>query len=101
MAAAFDLRPNDLLKHEIIRWARDSGRSHFVLGGGVTPDDGILRYKRGFAPTGIVPFTVGEWIHDLVAFESLVRHRKAYEEARDDDQAGWVPVNGFFPAYRC
>ena len=30
-----------------------------VLGGGYGADDGIFRYKRSFAPHGLVPFFVG------------------------------------------
>lgn len=92
-AAAFPLRPNDLLKHEIIRWARETGRTHFVLGGGFRPDDGIFRYKRAFAPRGEVMFRVGEWTHDVDRYGDLVAKRAAAEPA-------WTPESGFYPAYR-
>ncbi|WP_460806506.1 GNAT family N-acetyltransferase [Micromonospora zhanjiangensis] len=36
VAAAFDVRPNDLLKFAIIEWGRQHGKTSFVLGG-VTP----------------------------------------------------------------
>lgn len=92
----FDLRPNDLLKYEIIRWSRSKSLKHFVLGGGAAPNDGIERYKRAFAPSGNVDFLTGQRIFMLEAYEKLVLRREAASSAsntRDTDQA-------FFPAYR-
>ena len=59
LAEAFVLRANDLLKHEIIRWAKEAGKKTFVLGGGYGAADGIFRYKLSFAPQGERPFRVG------------------------------------------
>jgi hypothetical protein len=93
-AESFDLRPNDLLKHEIIRWSREQGKRYFVLGGGYTPDDGIFRYKKSFAPNdGTRPFFVGRRTYDEAASQALVERRK-------QAQPGWEPAEGFFPAYR-
>ncbi|MDT0193797.1 GNAT family N-acetyltransferase [Arthrobacter sp. AB6] len=92
----FDLRPNDLLKYEIIRWSRSKGLKHFVLGGGAAPNDGIERYKRSFAPSGNVDFLTGQRILMPQAYEQLVLRREAESsasDARDTDHA-------FFPAYR-
>ena len=49
-AAAYSVRPNDLVKVEAMRWLKASGRRRYVLGGGVSAGDGLERYKRGFAP---------------------------------------------------
>lgn len=94
---AFSLRPNDLLKYEIIRRLRDQGLTHFVLGGGPRPGDGIFRYKRSFAPGGVVDFKVGEQVHDTEAYAALVRQRalRASQEGMS-----WSPPPDFFPAYR-
>jgi lipid II:glycine glycyltransferase (peptidoglycan interpeptide bridge formation enzyme) len=89
----FALRPNDLLKHEIIAWAKAQGKRRFVLGGGYEPDDGIYRYKLAFAPHGAVPFFAGTRVLRPDAYEALVRARAAAEP-------GWQPRPGFFPAYR-
>jgi hypothetical protein len=83
-AAAFELRPNDLLKVELMLWAREAGKRRFVLGGGQQPDDGIFRYKRSFAPHGLVPFEVGMRIFDADRYAELSRGRETT----------------FFPAYR-
>ena len=95
--AAFHLRPNELLKLEIIGWAKQLGKKWFVLGGGSEPGDGIFRYKRSFAPNGIRPFFVGRRILCEHAYESLLANRR--------EQAGlsgldWKPRCGYFPAYR-
>lgn len=97
LASAFALRPNDLLKYEMIRRLRDQGLTHYVLGGGLRPADGIFRYKKSFAPKGVVDFKVGERVHDRAMYEALVRGLPK--------AAGWVnpPRSAdpdFFPAYR-
>ena len=81
---AFELRPNDLLKVELFRWAKDAGKRRFVLGGGQREDDGIFRYKRSFAPRGLVPFEVGMRVFDPERYAELSRGRQTE----------------FFPAYR-
>ncbi len=95
--AAYDLRPNDLLKHEIIGWARSGGKKRYVLGGGYEPGDGIFRYKRSFAPAGSVPFRVGRRILDSEAYASLVNRKR---ELAANDGRSWTPRPGYFPEYR-
>ncbi len=95
--SAYEHRPNDLLKHELILWAKAAGKSRFVLGGGYTPDDGIFRYKKAFAPAGMLPFRVGHRVLDPARYDALVAAR--ITEAHAIDPA-WVPEPGFFPAYR-
>ena len=87
--AAFDARPNDLLKHEMFGWAHTHGIAEVVLGGGVTAGDGIYRYKRDFFPEGSVPFATGERILDPARYAALVAQR-----------GGEPPDPAFFPAYR-
>ncbi len=97
LAEAFDLRPNDLLKHAIVEWGQGHGKRAFVLGGGYADDDGIFRYKRSFAPQGVVPFCVGMRVNDLQAYAELIRKREAWEHSHG---RAWQPADGFFPAYR-
>jgi hypothetical protein len=94
---AFDLRPNDLLKVEIIRWAQSAGKRRFVLGGGYQADDGIYRYKLSFAPHGVAPFEVGRRIFSRGMYERLVANRAL--QSRDRGEV-WAPSPEFFPAYR-
>jgi hypothetical protein len=65
-------------------WAKRAGKRRFVLGGGHEPDDGIFRYKRSFAPGGLVPFEVGMRVLDPERYAELSGGRETT----------------FFPAYR-
>jgi hypothetical protein len=85
---AYELRPNDLLKWELIRWAKRAGKRRFVLGGGYRTDDGIFRYKRSFAPGGLMPFHVGHRVLDAELYRELT------------ERVGGSGAAGFFPAYR-
>lgn len=95
--SAFDLRPNDLLKCEVIRWGQEHGRWNFVLGGGYAADDGIFRYKRAFAPRGLLPYSVGTRVLDERTYDQLVGAHRARGRRR---LPGWEPDPAFFPAYR-
>lgn len=94
---AFPHAPNDLLKHEVINYGRESGRIGFVLGGGYAANDGIFRYKRAFDPTGVVPFRRVEVVGDPASYRRLVEAR-----LRDVHQAGAELglADGYFPSYR-
>lgn len=96
-AEAFSLRPSDLLQHEIFRHCRDRGLKRCILGGGYRPDDGILRFKRSFAPGGDRPFRVGVKTYDQDASSRLVESRRAWERSQGRE---WNPVEEFFPPYR-
>ena len=85
----FDLRPNDFLKYEIIRWAVEKGLKNFVLGGGYGTDDGIFQYKQALAPNGIVEYYIGRRIFDREMYDQLVSLRG---DAELNEQ--------FFPLYR-
>jgi hypothetical protein len=85
---AFELRPNDLLKWELILWAKEKGKRRFVLGGGYEDGDGIFRYKRSFAPHGLVPFFVGRRVLQPELYRELTERTGRRADAN------------FFPAYR-
>lgn len=97
LSETFALRPSDLIKHSIIQWGLESGKSAFVLGGGYGGPDGIYRFKRSFAPDGELPFCVGKRILDEQTYANLVDLRRTYEA-----QSGksWVPRKDYFPTYR-
>jgi Acetyltransferase (GNAT) domain len=90
---AFAIRPNDLLRWEILLWAQEVGLRQFVLGGGLEMEDGILHHKLAFAPSGRMPFRVGRRVMRPNTYQRLVTAR-----ARAD--AEWSPSPGWFPAYR-
>jgi len=87
-AEYFPLRPNDFLKDGIIQWAKAQGLRRFVLGGGHGTDDGIFRYKRSFAPNGVVDFRVGSLVHEPTEYARLCA------------LSGVQDGSGYFPAYR-
>lgn len=88
----FELRPNDFLKYEIIKWAKERGLKNFVLGGGYGVDDGIFQYKACLAPKGIVDFYIGRKVFDAENYIKLVNIRAA----EDPD----CLQSGYFPKYR-
>jgi hypothetical protein len=94
---AFDLRPNDLLKYEIILWAKRQGKRTFVLGGGYQPRDGVFRYKLAFAPRGGVAFYTGWRVLDDEMYGRLIARRADLARTSGTE---WTPRPGFFPAYR-
>jgi hypothetical protein len=96
LADAFEMRPNDLLKHAIVEWGIGEGLSAFVLGGGYGGPDGIFRYKLAFAPQGEIPFRTGRAIHDAAGYAELVEARRVHEGRTGT----WAPRETHFPAYR-
>ena len=88
----FDLRPNDFLKYEIIKWAKENNFRNFVLGGGYGADDGIFQYKTYLAPKGIKDFYIGRKIFDSERYNKLV-------ELRASDNPECL-VSEYFPKYR-
>lgn len=60
----FKFRPNDYLKHIIIARLKEMNLQYFCLGGGVTLDDGIYKYKKCFSKNGIYDFYIGKKIYN-------------------------------------
>ncbi|MBT8270501.1 MAG: GNAT family N-acetyltransferase, partial [Bacteroidia bacterium] len=90
LAEYFPLRPNEILKHEVIRWAVNNKKRYYVLGGGYGYDDGIFRYKKSFFPGDIIDFQTGRKIIDQEIYSKL--SGIDYSEYRIDKD--------FFPLYR-
>lgn len=97
LAEAYPLGPNYLLKHQGAKWAISQGKKSYVLGGGYEPNDGLLRYKRGYARRGEVPFKVASIIHDEDAYRELKADRAVFEKGAG---VPWRPRPAFFPVYR-
>jgi hypothetical protein len=96
-AGAFAHGPNYILKHQALAWASKAGKKAFVLGGGHKEGDGLMRYKRAFAPADEVPFRVACLTHSEGEYRALVADRAAFEERQG---RFWAPRIGYFPAYR-
>ena len=88
----FDMRPNDFLKYEIIKWAKEKGLKNFVLGGGYGSDDGIFKYKTCLAPSGVVDFFIGRKVFNRELYNQLV-------ELREIDNPECLESK-YFPKYR-
>lgn len=84
----YNLKPNEILKYEIIKWAYVKKLKNFVLGGGYGSDDGIYEYKLGFAPQGVYDFYIGRKIFNNDLYEKLCKVKNVDTN------------NPFFPAYR-
>jgi predicted N-acyltransferase len=97
IAEAFELRPNDLLKHAIIEWGIEHEKTAYVLGGGQNGADGIFRYKLSFAPRGTVTFKVGKRVYNEQANQCLARQRERWEQQQGNL---WCPRERYFPLYR-
>jgi Acetyltransferase (GNAT) domain len=97
LAEAYPLGPNYLLKHRIASWAMAEGKKSYVLGGGYDPEDGLLRYKRGYSRKGEVAFKVASMVHDEPAYRELVRDRSTCAASTG---SSWTPRPAFFPSYR-
>lgn len=90
----FGLRPNDFLKFEIIKWAKEKGLKNFVLGGGYGSDDGILQYKTCFAPHGVKAFYIGRKVLDSEVYDRLCLLRGVKSNSMNLKEVR------FFPEYR-
>jgi len=91
------LRPNNLLMHETLAWARRHGLARYHLGGGVTgePNDSLLRFKSSFGGQRAVLYTYGR-VHDEAAYRVLSELKIAHER-----RVHGVPVaSDYFPLYR-
>lgn len=91
----FSMRPNEFLKYEIIKWAKEKGLKQFILGGGYgdnADNDGVYRYKKSLAPKGVYDFYIGKKIFDEEKYAKLVAIRKA--------ETGIDKASRFFPKYR-
>lgn len=94
-ARYFAARPNDLVKHEMIRWCKRQGIRRLQLGGGLTsePSDSLYRYKKSFAPRGEQSFYVGSRILDADRYRMLTERHLAQSPDRPAHPT-------YFPAYR-
>jgi len=89
----FISRPNNLLKHQVILWAKAKGLKYFLLGGGYEENDGIFKYKYSFAPDGVRDFYVGKRVinQNIMSCLEELKERNGHIQHNKSD---------FFPSYR-
>jgi len=95
----FDKRPNDLLKHEAINWARSNNVSYYILGGGYGKDDGIFNYKKSFFPNDVVVYYTGRSVISPAIYEKLFYLNNTERKEKGLDELS-ITDNSFFPIYR-
>jgi len=94
----FDKRPNDLLKFEMINWARDNNLKYYVLGGGYGFEDGIYKYKKSFFPNDIVTYNTGRKIINAEAYKELFELNNSLR-TKNGLEALSIDDTSFFPLY--
>ncbi|EFK59773.1 GNAT family N-acetyltransferase [Sphingobacterium spiritivorum] len=93
---AFEKRPNDFLKFEVINWARSMEFKYYVLGGGYGYEDGIFKYKKAFFPDDVIEYNTGRKIVNDDLYLSYVEEvNKAKENSNELD----LNDTSFFPLY--
>lgn len=94
----FDKRPNDFLKVEVINWARNKGKKHYILGGGYQLDDGIFKYKKGFFPDNVVNYYTGRKILNEKVYSQLVEQASDFRLVKGLSKLD-INDTSFFPLY--
>tara|TARA_R110002033_G_scaffold2461_5_gene17054 strand:+ start:26 stop:1123 length:1098 start_codon:yes stop_codon:yes gene_type:complete len=97
----FDLRPNDFLKIEVMKWARTHHYKYYLLGGGRIDNDSLYQYKKSFFPTDkdIIYFT-GRKIVNKEMYDKLNKIMNATVIFEGPEKEEKIEKIHFFPAYR-
>ena len=96
MIDAFEKRPNDYLKFEVINWARSKGFENYILGGGYGYEDSIFKYKKAFFPDDVVKYVTGRKIIDKEKYFYFVDE---VNKIKSEDNLLNFDDNSFFPLY--
>ncbi|MBS0154445.1 MAG: GNAT family N-acetyltransferase [Nitrospira sp.] len=88
---------NTALRHQTNVWGSEQGKRYMVFGGSHQENDGLLSYKKRFAPHSVKTFKVGTRILNPDQYMRLIEQRRVWAVGQGQQ---WVPVEGFFPAYR-
>ncbi|WP_100615843.1 GNAT family N-acetyltransferase [Confluentibacter citreus] len=101
LADYFDLRPNDFLKIEVMKWARANNYKYYLLGGGRVDYDSLYHYKKSFFPNDndIIYYT-GRKIVNKKIYKRLVKIMNANIILDDSNIEIKQEKIKFFPAYR-
>ncbi len=90
-------RANTALRHRTNVWGSENGKSHMVFGGSHRESDGLLSYKKRFAPQSLKMFRVGTRVFNPDQYMRLIEQRRVWAAGQGQQ---WAPIDGFFPAYR-
>lgn len=97
----FDLRPNDFLKIEVMKWARDHGYKYYLLGGGRKDNDSLYNYKKSFFPNDkdVIYYTGRKIVNEKV-YNKLDKILNAYVITEGNEENIKTSNINYFPAYR-
>ena len=86
------LRPNDIMIHNIINFAKDKGYDYYSLGGGAStnPDDPIFNFKKSFSPVTKKFYTYKK-IHNLEKYLELCLLSGKKKDELVYEQASFFP----------
>jgi hypothetical protein len=94
----FNLRPNDFLKIEVIKWALKNNKTYYILGGGRIDYDSLYQYKKSFFPKDEdVIFYTGRKIINQNVYKSLISQIGVDAIAISDSLTN---TKAYFPLYR-
>ncbi|MFC2136423.1 GNAT family N-acetyltransferase, partial [Bacteroidota bacterium] len=67
-----EVRPNDILLDEVIKWSKSAGNNYFSIGGGasVSADDSIFRFKKSFSADS-TGFYIFKKIHNKELYQKI------------------------------
>lgn len=88
-----NVSPSNLLLREAGLWAAQNGITRFHLGGGVSADDSLFKFKKKFNKYGRLSFVVGRTIFDKDSYDYLLDIRERLDGTFDRD-------NSFMIQYR-
>jgi len=78
----------DLMLWEAIKWGNENGYRYLHLGGGLTENDSLFKFKRGFSDD-VRKFYIGKHVFDMNSYKTLL-----------DLDLNSRSESSFFPAYR-
>ncbi len=74
------LAPTDLLLYSAACWASQKGIGNFHLGGGMSENDSLFEFKKGFNKSGVLDFYIGRTIFMQDRYDELLSIRKKSDE---------------------
>lgn len=97
LSAYFELRPNDYLKIEVIKWGIENNFKYYALGGGRADDDSLYKYKKSFFPKDEdVIFYTGRKVLNVKVYQNLMKPLTNNEIALENSI---TDPNKYFPLY--
>ncbi|WP_308991967.1 GNAT family N-acetyltransferase [Mariniflexile litorale] len=99
----FNMRPNDFLKIEVLKWARAHHYEYYLLGGGRSDGDSLYQYKKSFFPDDkdLIFYTGRKIINKKMykILEGLLNSNVVTEEGISVEAKKESRIS-FFPSYR-